>query len=148
MNSFVPNTLRRRKSTTEGKASYIIRFFNQYNMKVVDSDILCIPNIFPSKYALDEIVCLFNSAKSSWYSRDCTFYIRKHHLKLVTWTKIAPKKFFLTLCLVTVFCSFYIAKHWFERCRRSMQYNINLSLKANTDVCLEFRSVFIENLIY
>lgn len=117
-------------------------------MKVVDSDILCIPNIFPSKYALDEIVCLFNSAKSSWYSRDCTFYIRKHHLKLVTWTKIAPKKFFLTLCLVTVFCSFYIATHWFERCRRSMQYNINLSLKANTDVCLEFRSVFIENLIY
>lgn len=94
MNSFVPNTLRRRKSTTEGKASYIIRFFNQYNMKVVDKDILWIPNIFPSKHALDEIVCLFNSAKSSWYSRDCTFYLRKHRLKLVTWTKMAPKKFF------------------------------------------------------
>lgn len=57
-----------------------------------------------------------------------------------------PQKVFLTLCLVTVFCSFYIATQWFERCRRSMQYNIIFSLKANTDVCLEFRTVYIQNL--
>lgn len=85
-------------------------------MKVVDSDILCILNIFFFKYVLDEIVCFFNFVKLFWYSRDCIFYIRKYYLKLEIWIKIVFKKFFLMLCLVIVFCLFYIVMYWFERC--------------------------------